>query len=255
MPNLVYSGRDNSFIRYLSSLGVKVLFHRSSFEDAINAASPRQGFNKDWAAGNFLRFDIPLLERDEDHVLYTDTDVVFCSDVTSLPMQGVIAAANEFLIDGVEVKERSDVFNAGVMVLNMPVLRQLHRDILDLTIANDFARGAAGWYDQGILNGLFADHRVPLSPAMNWRPFAKTSLPPAIIHFHYLKPFEVWPLRKGSLAAQDLNDVQRRLYAEAPEHYAWAFEIYQQHLHTDAIRALAESYPASPLSTLSGRRP
>jgi len=250
-PHLVYSGRDNSFIRYLSSLGVKIFFHRSSFKNAIDAASPRQGFNKDWAAGNFLRFDIPLLEETDDYVLYTDTDVVFCSDILSLPRPGVIAAANEFLIDAKEIKEHTEIFNAGVMILNMPILRHLHRSILDLTVANDFERGAAGWYDQGILNGLFAGHRVQLPPEMNWRPFTKISPRPTIIHFHYLKPFELWPIRKRNLAEEELNDVQRQLYAIAPEQYAWAFRTYRQYLHPEAIRALVESYPASPLSAKS----
>src|SRR5205807_2564626 len=90
-----------------------------------------------------------------------------------------------------------EVFNAGVMLLNIPVLRRLNSTVVDFTIADDFANGSLGWYDQSVLNMLFRAHRVTLPQSWNWRPFAKPRLAPRIMHFQLLKPADIIGFRQS----------------------------------------------------------
>ena len=248
VPHLVYDGAENALTRYLSGLGVRVIPHRLSFQDAIRDATPRPSFDKGWASGTFLRFDIPLIEREDAVVLYTDTDVVFCRDVVVPDVNGVLAGANEYLTDVVPPREGERDFNAGVMVLRLPVLRQLHQAMVDLTVADDFGHDAMGWYDQGILNALFREFRDPLPQELNWRPFARLPSAPTIMHFHLLKPSHVSALQRAEEPRLPLNEVERQIYAAASQHYDYAMAEFRRYLRPAGVDALLEAFPTTPVS-------
>ena len=61
-PHLVFDGPKNAITEYLTSIGVTVLYHRSSFSELIDKAKPQPGFSPGVARGAYLRLDIPLLE-------------------------------------------------------------------------------------------------------------------------------------------------------------------------------------------------
>ena len=248
VPHLVYDGAENELTRYLTRLGVRVIHHSLSFKQQILDASPRESFNKEWALGTFLRFDIPLLEREDEVVLYTDIDVVFCGDVALRPFEGIVAAANEYVTDTAPPREGTRDFNAGVMMLKLPVLRRLHPTLVGFTVADDFSNEALGWYDQGVLNAFFREFRSPLPQELNWRPFARLSSEPTIIHFHLLKPSQVAALQQGLEPALPVTETERRLYANASAHYDGALETFRRYVPAEGRKALLAACPESPVS-------
>src|ERR1700712_5257208 len=78
-PVLVYDGAPNAFTEHLASLGVTVLYRGLSFQPQLNASTGAANYDARWASAVFLRFDIPLIEQDDDYVLYADADVLFCA--------------------------------------------------------------------------------------------------------------------------------------------------------------------------------
>ena len=82
-PHLLYDGQPNELTKDLEKLGVKIVPHRVCFFDELESYGRRTSRHESWigiASGAFLRLDIPLLEREDDLVLYTDTDVIFLSE-------------------------------------------------------------------------------------------------------------------------------------------------------------------------------
>jgi hypothetical protein len=245
-PHLVYEGPESPFTRYLAAQGVRVLHHRLSFGDRLRATPDRAGFDKDWALGTFLRFDIPLIEREDAVVLYTDTDVLFCADIAPAPPRGVLAAANEYLLDTVPPHEVA-AFNAGVLVLNVPVLRRLHGRMVEFAAEDGFEKATRGWYDQGVLNLLFAEFRDGLGHEDNWRPFARPPVAPRIIHFQNLKPATVLQLQRGEVP-RGLREEYRRLYDNAAAEYDRAVALFLQHRSPAGVAALLQSCPQAVIS-------
>ena len=243
-PHLVYSGRDNAFLDYLASIGVKIVRHRLSFADDIDKAPLRPGFDKVWANGTFLRFDIPLIEQDDEVVLYTDTDVIFLDDIECPALTVPLAAANEYIIADLPPQETNEAFNAGVLFLNIPVLRRLHTMMIRFTVADDFENGSLGWYDQSVLNVLFREFRAPLAQEFNWRPFAGVSSSPRIVHFHLVKPTHVPALERNE-QPPGLPAPYRHLYEGARQAYAKYLQDYYSHLVPEGLAALSSAFPDS----------
>ncbi len=248
-PHLVYSGRENALTSHLRQRGVVIIPHTLSFEPAIRAASPRAGFDKNWAAGTFLRFDIPLIEHDDDVVLYTDTDVIFQDEIAAPDMKGALAGANEYEINPLEVLETPRAFNAGVLFLNIPVMRRLHKVVVDFTIADDCAKGALGWYDQGILNMLFREHRVVVGQEYNWRPFARLTAAPRIVHFHLLKPTQLAAVWRGEQPRPEIPPSYLPLLERAGDQYAAAVRWYREFISPEARAVVRQAFPTAPLSS------
>ncbi|MBM0204744.1 hypothetical protein JNW90_17900 [Micromonospora sp. STR1s_5] len=191
-----------------------------SFAQAIQSATPRPNFNVEWALGNFLRFDIPLIEKQDRQILYTDTDVIFCCDPRISDIGGVIGACSEYIVDESGVAESTAAFNAGVMVLDVHALRGIHHLLVEYTIADDCARGAQGWYDQGVLNQVFRGRWTVLPQSLNWRPYAGCALQPEIIHFQRFKPHQMLSMRSGGsespvVASGELHHAAKAEFARA----------------------------------------
>ena len=77
IPNLIFDGPKNDFIRELEDCGVTIIYHRSRLYDTFCSAYQENLPLQRIAAGAYLRVDIPLIETEEDYVLYTDCDVLF----------------------------------------------------------------------------------------------------------------------------------------------------------------------------------
>jgi len=79
-PHMLYDGSRCDFTCELQRQGVTVHFHRLSFIEVIERHDPT---NKLWqriARGTYLRVDLPLIEQEDEYILYTDCDVLFRRD-------------------------------------------------------------------------------------------------------------------------------------------------------------------------------
>jgi hypothetical protein len=187
-PHLVFDGPPNALLSYFRQRGVIVIPHRLSFGAQLSQHRGAANIDYDWLLGNSLRFEIPLIEDEADYVLYTDTDVLFHDDLQLNPGSVPLAAVREIVIDGDLVQETDRAFNAGVMLLNVAFMRNLHDVFRRLLI--DIASGAHAnpWYDQGVLNSVCQGLWLPLPQNLNCRPFYGCEGAPTISHFQFLKP-------------------------------------------------------------------
>ncbi|SFU49556.1 hypothetical protein SAMN02799631_00944 [Methylobacterium sp. 174MFSha1.1] len=187
-PHLVYDGPDNALLSYFRDRGVVVILHRLSFSAELDRHRGIAAINYNWLIGNALRFDIPKIEKDDQFILYTDTDVVFHQDIELGGLSAPLAAVKEIIIQGDVMHEADRAFNAGVMVMNVVFMRSLY-DIFRQSLI-DIASGKLvnPWYDQGVLNSICQGLWLPLPQNLNCRPFYGCEGSPTISHFQFLKP-------------------------------------------------------------------
>lgn len=178
--NLLYFGKETELITQLEDLGVKCIAHESSFNSVL-----KRGYGDSYSqfAGHWLRCDIPLLESDDDFVLYTDIDVMFTSAFAEIDIKPkLLACSPEHRIDDFEY------FNSGVMVINVPVWRDHHEDFVrsvERRVDDGFHYPP---HDQRSLND-FAKNRWDWLPNIyNWKPYWGSNDEAAIVHFHGVKP-------------------------------------------------------------------
>jgi hypothetical protein len=218
-PVCLYNGANERHVERLAALGVEVLRHRSSLEADLRAG---YGERYDTFSGHWLRIDIPLVERDEEIVLYTDTDVMFLAPPRLAAAPRLIAAAPEF--------ELADLtyFSSGVLVMNVPRLRRLHdrfaAAIRTRLRRDDFLYPA---HDQESYNRFFGPTALnrlrrraftPMDPALNWKPFWGLNNRASIVHFHGPKPRQVRRLAELGDRAP-MSDGFKSLWRRAPEAY------------------------------------
>lgn len=218
-PVCLYDGDDPAHVAWLEAQGAAVLRHRSSLSEVLRAGYGDEAYPR--FSGHWLRIDIPLIERDEDVVLYTDIDVMFLGPPLPLRRPRYLAAAPE------RYRWRWPHFNSGVMVLNLPGLRAVH----DRFVAQITARMQAGWrppgHDQVSYNRMFGWRHARLPHRMNWKPYWGLVPDARIVHFHGPKPEHVARILSGQ--TDGMLPVYRSLYAADPAayaHYARLAEAY-----------------------------
>jgi hypothetical protein len=180
-PNLLYDGDPGDpFVRELASMGVRVRPHRVSFHAALEAHPSANPAYARMAGGAFLRVEIPLVEREARHVLYTDCDVIFLRE-PRLPWREprLFSCAPEF--------DRRDLarFNTGVMWMNLPRLRA---DLPAFTAfitshLDDFVT-----FDQDAYRQFYRGRVTRLPRRLNWRAYWGDPARADILHFHGPKP-------------------------------------------------------------------
>jgi hypothetical protein len=179
-PHMIYDGGEDPFIDTLESWGVKVVRHRVSFYDALASHVTTNPMYLQIASGAFLRTEIPLVETEDEYVLYTDCDVLFEKQPQFSKIRPkIFACAPEF------DKKNMTLFNTGVMVMNIPKLKA------DLPDFVNFVRrrlGKFATFDQDAYRQYYGStvQRLPLE--MNWKPYWGKSENAQIVHFHGPKP-------------------------------------------------------------------
>jgi hypothetical protein len=226
---VLYDGAECELTAWLRRRRISVISHRTWIYDALAEIAQQLGdpIRFAVAAGAFLRTDIPQLTKElqiEDKVvLYTDIDVMFLNDVMptlrSTPCRYIATAPEEDPND-------YQMFNTGVMLMNLPRLRAEERNFRHF-ILKHLAMFMANTYDQSAYQMYYAPQppgkskdttrsalasmlwrqrlgrllakisrqpslryadRLPLS--LNWKPYWGDFLQAQIIHFHGLKPFQ-----------------------------------------------------------------
>lgn len=219
VPICLYNGASDAHAARLAALGVRVIRHRLRLESVL-----RQGYGDryDQFSGHWLRVDIPQIETEEAHVLYTDIDVMFRGHPVLRRPPPVLAAAPE------RYRWRWPHFNSGVMVLNLPALRAL-QPAFDAAIRR---RMKQGWrppgHDQVSFNSFFRWRHSRLAHEMNWKPCWGDNKAAGIVHFHGPKPVHVARIKAGQTAGM-LPEYERlwRLCPPAYDRFCAEFEQYR----------------------------
>ncbi|MCX5616576.1 hypothetical protein NQF87_06255 [Bombella sp. TMW 2.2559] len=185
IPHMVFDGNECDFTREMRAAGVNVIFHRLHFYDRLLDAQRR--LKPEWpnyiltAAGAFMRLELPLLEQDDQYVLYTDCDVMFMKDPqVEFCKPEIFAACGQF--------GKQDYYvdmNSGVMVMNLERMRRDLPAMVDFLCDNlDYVAG----YDQELLRIFYNAQWSPLSARFNWKPYWGVDDHATIVHFHAAKP-------------------------------------------------------------------
>lgn len=229
IPHCLYDGTDPGQIATLERMGVRVIRTGSSFEDAL-----RQGYGDQFEVfcGHWLRVDLPLIEREDALVLYTDVDVMFLAPPVVTGMPRYLAAAPEF------DQGNRRYFSSGVMLLNLPALRQVHGAFVAAIrqrLTGDFRYPA---HDQESFNRFFGHtlrNRLrgrtfdPMPPENNWKPFWGLGQSPAIVHFHGPKPGNTRAFANGQIVPHQSKLAE--LWRMAPGAYEQYSAIWDGFLH------------------------
>lgn len=189
----LYDGKENDIVyKLLKEFDVEIIIHQLPYKKELMEIYPREWmlqhlgkeieYNRIF--GTFMRMEIPMIEKEEAYVLYSDIDVIFNDDILleELPHPTFLAAAPEYDQD----IEKMEYFNAGVLVMNIQGMRVKYDEFLRRM--RDRERNMSGLFDQGYLNELcFCDMEL-LPIEYNWKPYWGINKKAKLIHFHGMKP-------------------------------------------------------------------
>ncbi len=186
-------GEGNNVCQLLERYGVQIIYHTFPFKQELKEIYTHEWMENtlhktiDYSRifGTFMRFEIPVVEKEDEFVLYTDIDVLFTSDIRleDLPHPKVLAAGPEAEKD----INRSKMFNAGVLVMNIAGMRQKY-EIFKTWMRQRRINANNTIFDQGYLNELCFDDMELLPLEYNWKPYWGINNQAKIIHYHGMKP-------------------------------------------------------------------
>jgi lipopolysaccharide biosynthesis glycosyltransferase len=219
-PICLYSGNGAPFIDEIARMGATVIRHKPSLSEAIANTENANGWHKNIATGANLRLDIPIIEKADPFVLYTDCDVMFLRHPKVDEAPQYFAAAPE------HDKTNWSYANTGVMIINVENMRRDHAALMDFATPrlNTFGPLGKGTYDQGILNAYYAGRWSKLPLTMNWKPYWGWNPEASIVHFHGPKPQFIEALLDG----KDVPKVYRGLFARNPEGVRRYLDAFQK---------------------------
>ena len=181
-PYLILDGEIDESINYLIDLGVKVIKHRLTFYDNLVEHYKDDSI----ALGAFLRIDIPKicydLKFDNDYILYTDNDVMFINDISSLNE----LKPNFFMCAGEFDKYFTPMsMNSGVLWINWREMYNDHSNFVSF-IKNNLHNFRV--YDQDDLKLFYNNRLESFDFNYNYKPYWGDSNDIKILHFHGPKP-------------------------------------------------------------------
>lgn len=173
------------------------------------------------ASGAYLRFEVPLIETEDEFVLYTDCDVLFTGPVELDDLRPkYFACAPEFY------KDKWDYCNTGVMLMNVPAMRATSNGLIAMTIARWSAH--LFWaFDQGDINAFYFQGWDHLPLEYNWKPYWGANSEARVVHFHGPKPNDVVTMLHQT-AAHPV--IYHNLLATNPKGYVHFMGLYNQML-------------------------
>jgi hypothetical protein len=218
-------------LAWLEQMGVALMPHKAELFGIV-----RQHFGPqaDVFSGHWLRCDIPILESEDDFVLYTDIDIVFRKpiDFGSLA-PACLACAPEHRQDDF------DYFNSGVMVMNVPALRATRGTLID--VLRDRLNTMPAHDDQGALNVAYRHGWTRLPNRYNWKPYWGYSDDAAIVHFHGPKPGVIRRMLGGEM---DLFDAElQEIFHRDPQSFSKYLAEFDAVLQANPIPQAAAAAP------------
>lgn len=211
-PHFIYDGEENDFTQWLREKGVKIIHHKVSFYEALKNHYNENLLNI--ASGAFLRCDIPIIEQEDDFVLYTDCDVMFLKDFKNDLNPKYFACSTQF------DKKNFNDFNTGVMVMNVKKLRESHAKFSEFIINNLSILNA---FDQTAYQIFYSSKNTKLSTEFNHKPYWGVDDNAFIIHFHGPKPFS-FTTDKGLM---HMPTVHYQLYIKDKNAYDFYLDMFK----------------------------
>lgn len=189
----LYDGKENDVVyNLLQQFDVEIIIHQLPYKQEL-----REIYSREWMLetlgkeieynriyGTFMRLEIPVIEKEEKYVLYSDIDVIFNDDILleELPHPAYVAAAPEYERNVEEMK----YFNAGVLVMNIQGMKIKYEEFIRKIGSKE--RNSSGLFDQGYLNELCFKDMELLPVEYNWKPYWGINDKAKLIHFHGMKP-------------------------------------------------------------------
>jgi len=181
-PYLILDGEIDDLIENLISMGVVIVKHSVTFSSDLILHYKENTT----ALGAFLRVDIPKicydLNIEDEYILYTDNDVMFIDDVSSLNE----LTPKYFMCSGEFFKNFSPMgMNSGVMWINW---RNMYNDYNNFVffIKNNLNRFQV--YDQDAYKQFYSERMESFDYRYNYKPYWGYSDDIRILHFHGPKP-------------------------------------------------------------------
>lgn len=189
----LYDGNTNDPVyNLLKEFNVEIILHQLPYKLELMEIYPREWMLQNLGKeieynrifGTFMRMEIPVVEKEEKYVLYSDIDVIFNADILleELPHPTYLAAAPEYERN----VEDMEYFNAGVLVMNIQGMKEKYEEFI-LKMKNR-ERNISGLFDQGYLNELCFKDMELLPIEYNWKPYWGINDKAKLIHFHGMKP-------------------------------------------------------------------
>ena len=196
--------------------GVKIIEHKAELYPIVK----RTHDVGDKFSGHWLRCDIPIIDRSDDIVLYTDMDVMFVADPEPLfNNPKYLSCAPE------ADQDNWSYFNSGVMLMNLTNLRAT-RDRLIKHVEDNIANMAAH-DDQGALNSVYRDQWDHLDIRLNWKPYWGLNPEAKIVHFHGPKPGVIYHYMGEEIDPLTWGAELYSLYQRSPQGYAAYIKEYE----------------------------
>ena len=172
----LYDGNTNDLVyKLLKEFNVEIILHQLPYKQELMEIYPREWMLQNLGReieynrifGTFMRMEIPVVEKEEKYVLYSDIDVIFNADILleELPHPTYLAAAPEYERN----VEDMEYFNAGVLVMNIQGMKEKYEEFI-LKMKNR-ERNISGLFDQGYLNELCFKDMELLPIEYNWKPY------------------------------------------------------------------------------------
>lgn len=233
-PHFVYDGEENELTQWLKEKGVKIIPHRVSVYETLEKHYDKESLAI--ASGAFLRCDIPIIEHEDEFVLYTDCDVIFLKDFKSDLRPKYFACSSQFnKINFID-------FNSGVMLMNVKNLRESHESFTAFINKNMNILSA---FDQTAYQIFYNGKNTKLPTKYNHKPYWGIDDKAVILHFHGVKPTTLTADEKLKNLPHILNKLYRK-NENAYDYYLKLFEEYAPEIKYDyeAIEKLKKNiYP------------
>lgn len=213
-PVFLYDGAENELTQWLREKGVKIIPHRVSFYNEL-----KDHYNEEElviASGTFLRCDIPIIEQDDEFVLYTDCDVLFLKDFECEIKPKYFACAPQ------SNKRNFRQFNAGVMLMNIKSLRESHDKFIDFIRENIKILST---YDQTAYQIFYGGKSSKLPIIYNYKPYWGRNDKAVILHFHGCKPTTFADEEYLKVLPHSLH----WLYLKNPEAFDYYLDIFKKY--------------------------
>lgn len=214
-PHFIYDGKPNDFTKWLEERGVKIIYHRSNLYSVLE--KKYKGNDLKISTGAYLRCDIPMLETEDDYVLYTDCDVIFLKDIVNInPKPEYFCCAPEVDI------ENDKIFNTGVMYMNIKNLRKTYNGFCRFIKWNLWR--LVTW-DQTAYQLYYGKKCSPLDLKYNHKIYWGIDENAVIIHYHGAKP----TMFTDEETIKNMDYFNGLLYGKNPESYKYYLEMFKEY--------------------------
>ncbi|MDJ0449721.1 hypothetical protein [Methylocystis sp. JR02] len=194
-PHILFDGDPAILKEALAGCEAAIHRQKSSIADEIAQTEETAEWRRGVAEGALLRLEIPVVETDDDYVLYCDCDTLFTRavDLSGVKPRFLAAAPghnpNEW-----------DMICSGVLLLNVKNMRAEYPRYMKYAAAN---LGRPAYYDQEVLNEYFVGRIDRLPIEYHWKTYWGANPLAYIVHFHGLKRTHLaWmsdPIRRAEL--------------------------------------------------------